>query len=110
MTVRPIKHKDWLAEACRLFGNDMANWVFVCPVCEHEASCGDFTKVGGKHSYAPQECIGRHLPKDKRRSALTESGPGPCTYAGYGLFQLAPVTVLFPDGETRKAFEFGKPK
>ena len=37
MTARPIKHKDWIAEACTLFGNDMVHWVFVCPVCEHEA-------------------------------------------------------------------------
>lgn len=47
MTARPIKHKDWIAEACTLFGNDMVHWVFVCPVCEHEASCGDFAKVHG---------------------------------------------------------------
>lgn len=79
----------WRAEAVRRFGTDGMKWKFVCPSCGHVASVQDWKDAGAPQSAVAFSCVGRWLPDPKR---LGEK-PGPCDYAGGGLFQLNPVSV-----------------
>lgn len=103
MTVRRISHADWLAEAERRFGKYPHQWAFVCPVCGHVATIADWLNAGASESAVAFSCIGRYRPG---AAAAFSGKPGPCNYAGGGLFRLNPVHVVFPDGSTRETFEF----
>lgn len=81
---------DWHREGIRRFGNNDANWRFVCPVCGYVASVQEWRDLKGDAMIA-FSCIGRLLPVC--RDAFRGSGPGPCNYAGGGLFKLGPVTI-----------------
>lgn len=105
MSVQQMTQEEWVAEAHRRFGDNPADWRFVCPACGHEACGLDFKNAGAKPSAMYQECIGRYT---KGRSAMLEEGDGPCDYAAYGLFQLAPVHVTMDDGTVAHAFAFGE--
>lgn len=94
--------KEWRAMAVHLFGPDEMSWRFRCPCCSHECSVRDYKDAGAPISSVGFSCIGRWL--ETRRQAF-DLGPGPCNYAGGGLFQLNPVNV---EGE-RTVFEFGAP-
>lgn len=103
--IRVLTHDEWIAEGRKLFGDDMLNWRFVCPVCGMIQTPNDFEKFkdkGATPETAAKQCIGRFLPKDQRRSALGNSPPQapdkPCDYASFGLFNLCPVKVILPDG------------
>lgn len=94
--------EEWQAEARRRFGEDPRNWKFVCPSCRHVASSNDWKSVGASEGEIAFSCVGRHLPEAK---TLGER-PGPCNYAGGGLFQLNPITVVDPEGREHKMFAF----
>ncbi len=95
---------EWLAEAHRRFGPHPVDWRFVCPACGNEASGREFKEAGAKPDAMRCECIGRHTDG---RSAMHETGPGPCDYAGYGLFRLSPLRVTAEDGAVIHSFAFG---
>lgn len=97
-----ITHLEWEQKGRELFGDDKLTWKFVCPVCEHVASVGDYKEAGAPQGAVGFSCIGRYL---ETRKEMGEK-PGPCNYAGGGLFQLNPVTVTFPDDSTLKVFKF----
>lgn len=94
----------WRAEAVRLFGVSPRGWRFRCPICGHVASLEAWRDaMAAKHpdgdellwrsaaqTRAPVECLGRLVGG---RSAMSGTGPGPCDYAGYGLFRIGLVTV-----------------
>jgi hypothetical protein len=107
--VRRVSKDEWLAEAKELFGEDAMKWRFVCPLCSHVQSVADFKEVGGQPQDAYQECIGRHLPKEQRRSALEDDGEGPCDYAAYGLLFCGNMIVVDGDREV-KVFDFDRAK
>lgn len=95
-----VTREQWEAKGRELFGDDQANWLFVCPMCGHEISIAkaraehadDLPKLRARGFAIGQECIGRHLP---------ERG---CNWAAYGLFH----GPLFVDGLA--SFDFaGKP-
>lgn len=102
---RSVTHAQWIAEGRSLFGDDPLKWAFVCPSCGYVATVQDWVNEGesidsGKIAYS---CVGR------LRGTATEifpSGPGPCNYAGGGLFQLNPVEVEYPNGNKVGMFEF----
>jgi hypothetical protein len=97
---------EWLAEGERRFGANPIDWRFVCPVCGNVASGHDFKAAGATDPDVMRcECIGRYTGG----RTLGEKGPGPCDYAGYGLFRLSPVRVTTPDGKVVHSFAFGDP-
>lgn len=101
-----MTHAEWKAEAIRRFGTDPMKWKFVCPVCGHVASVQDWEDVKAFES-AGFSCVGRYLPK--ARQAFEEKGPGPCNYAGGGLFRLNPTEVTTEDGKISHVFAFADP-
>ena len=81
----------WHAEGERLFGPDRMQWRFVCPVCGHIAAAADWERAGAPKETVGFSCIGRWI--NGSRQAFGGSGPGPCNYAGGGLFRMNPVTI-----------------
>ena len=102
--MRRINHADWKAEAIKLYGEDSSQWEFRCPVCGHVTKVKDWQDAGAPEGQVAFSCVGRHI--DGARGAFDGTGPGPCNYAGGGLFQMNPVTVVQEDGHETRAFEF----
>lgn len=98
-----MTHAEWLAEGERRFGKAIDAWRFVCPVCKVETTAKEWKDAGAPEGAIGFSCVGRWTAS---RDALNGKGPGPCNYTGGGLFALNPVTVVFPDGEKMKAFDF----
>jgi hypothetical protein len=90
---------DWWAEGLRLFGTDTNAWSFVCPACGHIATVADWKAVGAPQGAIGFSCVGRWLPR--ARDAFGE-GPGPCIYAGGGLFLLNPIIIVQGGDETTR--------
>lgn len=90
---------EWMQAGTALFGADTALWRFRCPACGYVASVKDWRNAGAEEGMIAFSCIGRLRPSP--RDAFMAGGPGPCNYAGGGLFRLNPVDV---DGERVFAF------
>ena len=97
-----ITESAWLQEVTRRFGPDSRAWRFCCPSCDHIASIQDWKDAGASEADFAFSCVGRHLPNPKR---LFDK-PGPCDYAGGGLFKLNPVTVVRENGAEISLFAF----
>ena len=73
------------------------------------ASIADWKAAGATQGEIAFSCVGRHLPN----AGEFGQRPGPCNYAGGGLFAINPVTVAYPAdahgaaGEHR-VFEFAE--
>jgi predicted RNA-binding Zn-ribbon protein involved in translation (DUF1610 family) len=89
-----LSSAEWDAEARRLFGPDPRDWRFVCPSCGHVAAVRDWRAAGAPRDAVAVSCVGRWL---EQRQAAFSGGPGPCDYAGTGLFKLNPVRVKSGD-------------
>lgn len=102
----PIKmtYEEWVDKAKELFGDDPMQWKFVCPSCGHVTSVQDWADAGADEGEVAFSCVGRALGSQKR---LGEK-PGPCNYAGGGLFGLNPVHVEFEDGGVQQTFAFAE--
>lgn len=61
--------------------------------------------AGVPHSAMAFSCIGRWLPE---KSEAFSDSPGPCNYAGGGLFRLNPVTIVNADGTESQVFDFAE--
>lgn len=105
IVLRTVTREEWIAEARLLFGSDEREWRFVCPSCGHVASVADWIDAGANEGHVAFSCVGRFLDGEPVDAFET---PGPCNYAGGGLFRLNPVSVQMPDGSTRATFEFAK--
>ncbi len=92
---------EWKQRGEALFGLDMMQWRFVCPACGHVQSTQDYKDAGAPPEAVAVSCVGRY--QETCRKAFGEDGPGPCNYAGGGLFRLNPVDV---DGQ--RVFAFAK--
>lgn len=97
-----ITKAEWEAKGKELFGEDRANWAFVCPSCGNAMSIAraraEFPALKGRGWQPESECIGRYLP---------DVG---CDWCSYGLFK-GPLIVDTGDpvGEVA-VFDFaGKP-
>lgn len=102
LQVVEIEHDAWIAEAISRFGQDPLAWRFKCPSCGHVASVKDWRAAGADEGEIAFSCVGRHLsnPSDICKP------PGPCNYAGGGLFRFNPVHVRLGDGTIRETFAF----
>ena len=98
--------EEWRAEAVRRFGEDPMAWRFVCPSCKHPQSLQDYKDAGAPSTVAGFSCVGRYLSIEKSTDAFSGK-PGPCSYAGGGLFRLNPVTINGPDGP-QAVFDFAE--
>lgn len=110
-----IKLADWHKLASDKFGNDARHWKFICPICKTPQTAQDFINAGVPEADAKTsiavECIGRWLPNSEKAFGEKKRKKGvPCNYAGYGLFKLNPVPVLFEDGTVFNAFDFYEDK
>ena len=89
---KTMTRAEYFAEAERRFGPDRMAWRFVCPSCRHSQSVADYKAAGAPESAVAFSCVGRWLPE--RRDAFAPKGaPGPCNYAGGGLFKIAPIRL-----------------
>ena len=100
---RTLTATEWRAEAAARFGTEPAGWRFVCPCCGHVASIQDWRDASAPEGAIAFSCVGRWA--GAKRAAFEGTGPGPCNYAGGGLFNLNPVTVLQGEGK-HQVFEF----
>lgn len=104
---RTLTKSEWYAEGVRRFGPDETTWAFVCPACGHRQTVADYEAAGAPEGHVAFSCVGRAFPTC--REAFGGKGPGPCNYAGGGLFAINPVTIL-DDGKKRGPFfEFADP-
>lgn len=76
----------------------------MCPACHHRQTVAACRAAGMPENMIGFSCIGRVLPN--KRSAFEGKGPGPCNYAGGGLFALNPVRVLMDDGTHTDVMDF----
>jgi hypothetical protein len=90
--MRTLSHAAWMDEGRALYGNDAMKWKFVCPVCKFVQTAEDYKAAGAPQGAIGISCVGRW--RARARGAFEEGGPGPCNYAGYGLFRLNPVKVV----------------
>lgn len=103
---RRISAAQWNAEGEARFGPDRMAWYFTCPMCGNRANARDYHAVNAPEGAVGFSCVGRWVKNRPVRKAFGGSGPGPCDYAGGGLFCVNPVIVEKPDGETVTFFEF----
>ncbi|MCL2777743.1 MAG: hypothetical protein FWD73_07035 [Polyangiaceae bacterium] len=106
-TNRVVTYDEWKAEGVRRFGKDMMTWRFVCPACGHVIAVRDWAIAGAPKGAVGFSCVGRWLLN--ARDAFG-TGPGPCNYAGGGLFGLNPVTITdgAKDGGAVHYFDFAE--
>lgn len=93
---------EWDRQGERLFGKDRLAWRFICPCCGYVASVQDYLDASAPVGAIGFSCVGRWDRVCPR--PVFEPGPGPCDYAGGGLFGMNTVEV---DGQ--KYFEFAEP-
>jgi len=98
-----MTHNEWVSEGERLFGPDVMAWRFACPACGHVAAVADWKAAGASAGQVAFSCVGRYMPNP--RDAFGK-GPGPCNYAGGGLFGLNPTKVILSDGKHLDVFQF----
>jgi hypothetical protein len=100
-----LTHTEWQAEAKRRYSSS-EQIAFTCPVCKHRQTVADYVAAGDTTMrMAGFSCIGRLLPESDTSDAFSGK-PGPCSYAGGGLFRLNPILVTFENGTTRETFDF----
>ena len=105
MSKQQFTQAEWMAEGERRFGPDTEDWRFLCPACGHTAAVRDWKDAGAPEGAVGFSCVGRWAGAG--REAFGD-GPGPCNYAGGGLFRLNPITVTAPDGTEHHAFAFAE--
>lgn len=93
-----IKQEDWFAKGEELFGKDIRNWKFVCPMCKTVQTPQELLDLGISDEEARGltafSCIGR-FTKDKG-----------CDWTLGGLFQIHEMEVILSDGMSHPVFEF----
>ncbi len=109
--MKEMKIEEWRTLGTKLYGEDVHNWEFRCPMCDKISKVSDFEKYadkGAKPASAYQECIGRYEGKG---SPKKKDGSG-CNWAAYGLFGIPgedKIILKEDDGSTIMAiFPFSK--
>lgn len=120
--VKKYTYEEWKAEGKRLFGDNIWDWLYVCPICGHVQGAHEFAertnvKKEDFRKYIGFSCIGRYL-KDKIKKPKNQDDHafpvkmkgGGCNWTLGGLFQLHKVVVINSKGEPTPMFEFYKGK
>ncbi|MBL0319657.1 MAG: hypothetical protein IPP74_10290 [Alphaproteobacteria bacterium] len=106
-------YESYMQEGERLFGKDVKEWVYKCPMCETNQTANDLMREGVNKEkvldYLGFSCIGRF--KEKTESAFNGNkkkmkGKG-CDYTLGGLIAL-PGVIVHSDGKKHKRFAFGE--
>ena len=103
---RTLTHQKWEAEGTHRFGLDKMGWRFVCPCCGFVASARDYEAAGAPETAVAFSCVGRWAGAAREAFEAGKRRPGPCNYAGGGLFGLNPVTVTVEGAPDHHMFEF----
>lgn len=108
MDKKEITYEEWEKTGKSLYGVDKKNWKFKCPNCGFVQTYNDFIEKGEEYKKDAQgmtgfSCIGRIMEDCKGELGNKKA---PCNYAGGGLFQLNPVKIKYPNGETFQSFDF----
>lgn len=92
---KQVTYKEWKGMGEKLYGNDMRNWKFKCPVCGNVQTIQEFIDLKIKHPerYVYYSCIGRWI-EDRG-----------CNWTLGGLFQVHKIEVI-ADGGNFPVFEF----
>jgi len=106
LKAEPITLATWLAQGEALFGTEPLDWKFVCPCCGNVQTMREFKVLKVEDvQQAYSSCIGRF--DGVHGSVNMGTKPGPCNYAGFGLFGLNPVAVIHPEtGKQVDVFAF----
>lgn len=104
--IKKYKLPEWQEEGKRLFGDDILNWKFKCPMCGHVATVREFKDIGvEKLESAYQECIGRY----KGQGAPSKANGKGCNWVSYGLFGIPSGGVLVEvDNSISHIFDFAR--
>jgi hypothetical protein len=103
---RTLSFEKWTEERIRRFGPDANDAKFVCPICRYVQSVRECRAAGMPDDCIGFSCIGRWIGGSRDAFGAPASSPGPCNYAGGGLFRLNPVTVQLSNGNRIELFEF----
>jgi len=113
--VRKIDRADWLKEGEERFGEDVFDWKFVCPNCDHIQSARDFRELHdlglfkGSPDIAFFACIGRFDTRIPPAKVGTLGDPREyCNYTLGGLIPLNKTIVVDPDSTEHNVFEFAE--
>lgn len=105
---KTMTRDELLDEARRRFGDDPADFAFVCPRCGDVATVADFQKYGLGHR-AGSECIGRLCgalqgPRKPDRDGVVRGVAGRgCNWTAGGLFR-GPWTIIVKPGVSIYSF------
>lgn len=105
MKIIEMTEAEWNAKGEALFGADRMKWKFVCPSCGYTATPADWKDAGATEGEVAFSCVGRHMEE----SGDFGKKPGPCNYAGGGLFKLNPVHITAGD-QVHQMFDFASPE
>lgn len=97
-----IKKTDWESKGRELYGDNVMDWKFRCPVCGHVATPQDYKNAGAPETTIAFSCVGRWTGAE---SSFDKTSP--CNYAGGGLFLLNPILIIDEDGTEYSRFDFG---
>ena len=102
--------EKWQAEGNRRFGDDIANWRFICPACGRVNRGQEFKEAGASPDDMYKTCIGRHNGKgvDGMNKHKTPPEHG-CNWAAFGLFgTLGKGDTVIKDGNNIDVFAFAE--
>lgn len=90
---------QWREKAEPMFGKDIKQWKFQCPVCKQTQSLQEFIDAGVKEPESKFyfSCIGRFV-----------KGRG-CDWTLGGLLQIHKTEVVSEEGKPIPVFEFAEP-
>ena len=102
---------EWQNLGEKLYGNNVEDWEFKCPMCGKVSKVSDFQKYeskGATPSSAYQECIGRYEGKGTPKNQDGKC----CNWTAYGFFGIPndnKVVLKDDDGKTfTTIFPFSK--
>ena len=91
-----VLFEDWMKEGIRLYGPNMLDWRFKCPMCGHVQSLQDFHDVGIEPDNGITCCASR----------FNLGGNKTCKWTTGGLLRIGGVYVIRPDFVPVLAFAF----
>ena len=103
MIFKELTHAEWIVEAKKRYG-DFESVKFRCPMCGHVASVAEYQAANAPEGMIGFSCIGRITTV--HRKAFGGKGPGPCDYAGGGLFKMNPIHLTDNGEPFCEVFDF----